>query len=242
MIEFEQPSWPAYFLGCLPWPSFEVAQRRFTYEISGDSKHSSVIFCDHPTCITIGRAGSRSQVRLSDEGLRARGLALRWVGHGGGVMLHVPGQVACYPQLNLQALKLSPAEYVQTLADVLVQLLTSYELQPTVDPESMVIRVRDRAIATIGVSIRSGVSSFGFVLNVAPDLELFRELQVDGDTKPMTSLQRECQHLRSRVPTVRGQLLELLAKRFKLGPWSIFHHHPLYLPRYSAHARSAVAR
>lgn len=241
MIEAE-PNWPAYLLGAIPWPSLELAQRRLNYDITGDSRQLAAIFCDHSPGITIGRAGSRSQIRLTDEKLRARGWPIRWMPHGGGVMLHLPGQVACYPQLHLDRFGLTPGAYVQLLAEVVQDLLKRYQLVAEIDPEQLVLRVRGRVIAAVGVAIRSQVTSFGFVLNVCPDLECFREVQIGGDTKPMTSLQRECPQWRARVPTVRGQLLELLANRLGLGPWSIFHHHPLYLPRTLPHARTAVTR
>ena len=234
------PAVQAFLLGTTDFASALALQRRLVYEVSGDGT-SAVILCEHPAGITIGREGSRAHLRLTPEKLAARRWPIRWVARGGGVTLHVPGQVACYPILALERLGLSPAMYVAKLCGIVAELANGFGLAADVDADYPAVRVKGRRIATFGVAVRNGVTSFGFVLNVAPDLEHFQNIECDGDATPMTSLQRECP-TRIRPTAVRQRLLELLADRFGFGRLSVFHSHPTFLPRVPRYATVARPR
>ena len=220
----------AFLLGSLDFDTLLSAQHRLVYEVSGDPTSGAVIVCDHPSGITIGRAGSRAHVRLASERLAAREWSMRWIARGGGCVLHVPGQTACYPILSLERLGLTPAAYVEQLCQVIVDIAGNFSVTAEADPNTASVRVGDRRIAHVGVAVRNGVTSFGFVVNVAPDLELFRDIDCDGDRTPVGSLQRSCP-IMIRPQAVRQAMLESLSARFGFGRISIFHHHPVILPR-----------
>jgi lipoyl(octanoyl) transferase len=222
----------AYLLRTLNTGATQALLHRLTYEVAGDPACAVVVLCDHPSEITVGREGSQAHIR-------SRRRPVRWVARGGGVILHAPGQVACYPVLPLDRIQLTPAEYVAGLCAVVGDLLAGFGVKA--DVETSAVRVNGRRVAHFGVAVRNWVTSYGFVLNVAPDLELFRDVDCDGDASPVTSLQRECP-TRVRVPAVRQRLLELLARRFDLGRLSVFHHHPNFLPRTPVHALPARRR
>jgi lipoyl(octanoyl) transferase len=235
-----RPAVQAFLLGTTDLETALSLQRRLVYEVSGDAA-PAVILCEHPVGITIGREGSRAHVRLTAEQLAARRWPISWVARGGGVTLHVPGQVACYPILSLDRLGLTPTRYLAKLCDVVAELAGGFGISAEFDPDAPTVRVRGRRVATFGVAVRNGVTSFGFVLNVAPDLELFRNVGCDGDATPMTSLQRECPTL-VRPTAVRQRLLDLLTDRFGFGRLSVFHTHPTFLPRVPRHATVARPR
>jgi lipoyl(octanoyl) transferase len=222
----------AYLLGTLDLDTTQALQHRLAYEVAGDPSCAAVILCEHPPAVTTGREGSWVHVCTSRW-------PVRWVSRGGGVILHAPGQVACYPILPLDRMRLSPSAYVAALCGVVGDLLAGFGVKAEVD--SAAVRVNGRRVAHFGVAVRNWVTSFGFVLNVAPDLELFRDIDCDGDPVPVTSLQRECP-TRVRVPAVRQRLLDLLARRFDFGRVSVFHSHPTFLPRTPLHALPARHR
>jgi lipoyl(octanoyl) transferase len=225
----------AYLLGGLDFDALLALQRRLVYDIGGDRDTAAVILCDHPTGITIGREGSRAHVRPGPEELEARGWPVRWVGRGGGAMLHLSGQVTCYPILPLDALGLRVARYLDVLQAVVLDLLREYDLTGTIDPEQPGVRVNGRRVAHVGVAVRDYVSCFGLVVNADPDLEPFRGVRCDGDPVPMTSLQRETT-ARVRVTGVRQRMVELLAARFGFDRVSVFHSYPAALQRPIRHA------
>jgi lipoyl(octanoyl) transferase len=225
----------AYLLGNLEFDTLLAFQRRLVYDISGDPSIAAVILCEHPPGISIGREGSRSHVRPNPEELDSRGWPVRWLSRGGGAMLHLPGQVACYPLFSLEALGLTAAGYLDELQGIAFDLLHEYAIAGEPNTTHPGVRVRGRRIAHIGVAIRHGVSCFGLVVNADPDLEPFREVKCDGDAAPMTSLARESP-LRVRVSGVRQRLLELIASRFHFDRVSVFHTHPGALPQAIRHA------
>ncbi len=216
-------------------------QRRLVYDISGDPTTAAVVLTDHPPHVTVGRHGSAAHIQLTAAELVAREWPVRWVARGGGVHLHVPGQVGCYPVLPVAPLEPTPAGYVAALAGVLADLARSFGLTPECCPHSPAVTVRGRAFAMLGVAVRHGVAGGGIVVNVAPDLALFRGLAIDAAPAPMTSLQRECS-VPVRVASVRQQLLDLLAARFIFNRLTVFHHAPTFLPRTACHAIQPAPR
>jgi lipoyl(octanoyl) transferase len=231
----------AYLLGRLEFDALIGLQRRLVYEVDGDRAAGTVILCDHPPGITVGREGSRAHVRPSPEELHARGWPVRWVSRGGGVVLHLPGQVACYPIIALDKLGMTPAAYLSELQSVVVDLLHEYDVRAEPDPDHPGVRVHGRRVAHVGVAVRSWVSCFGIVLNVNPDLEPFHDVHCDGDLLPMTAAQRETPGL-VRIPAVRQRLVELVAARFGFERVSLFHTHPGALPRPTHHAATYRTR
>jgi lipoyl(octanoyl) transferase len=225
----------AYLLGTLTFEEFLALQRRLIYDTSGDRRAGALVVCDHPPGITIGREGSRAHVRPGPEELHARGWPVRWVSRGGGTMLHLAGQVACYPVLPLDVAGITLARYLTALQEIVVELLGDYGLHGTPDPDRPGVRVNGRRIAHVGVAVRDNITCFGTVLNVDPDLALFREVRCDGDAVPMTSLQRETP-ARVRLTGVRQRLVELVGARFGFERVSVFHTHPTACPQPTRHA------
>ena len=225
----------AYLLGTLEFDVLLALQRRLVYDISGDRTTAALILCSHPACITIGREGSLAHIRSNSEELHTRGWQVRWLSRGGGVMLHLPGQVACYPILPLDALGLTAADYLNKLQAVALDLLREYSVTGELNPHHPGVSVHGRRIVHLGVAIRHRVSCFGLVVNADPDLEHFREVKCDGEAAPMTSLARESS-MRVRVSGVRQKLLELSAARFGFDRISVFHSHPVALPNPTRHA------
>ena len=220
----------AYLLGSLAFDTLFNWQRRLIYDIAGEPDTGALILCEHPSGITVGREGSRIHLRLGPEELRARKWSVRWVSRGGGVFLHLPGQIACYPIVSLPQAGLTPGQYIHELETIGVELLREFDLPAERDPNTPGVRIRSRRVIHIGVAIRSGVSCFGMIVNVDPDLEWFRDIHCDGDPLPMTSIQREMPG-RVRITTLRQQLVSRIASHFAFERMSLFHTPPGLLNR-----------
>jgi lipoyl(octanoyl) transferase len=190
-------------------------QRRLVYDVSGAPGSSAVLFCDHPPAVTVGREGSRADVRMPDAELVAHNLPLHFVPRGGGALLHLPGQVTCYPVLPISQFDISPGEYVRRMVRAVAGVAVGYGLPVEADEAEVSLRIRGRRFAHLGVAVRNGVTLFGVVVNVHPDLEPFRHVQVDSDPAPMTSLQREST-ARITPHAVRQKLLNAICDSFGL--------------------------
>src|SRR5687768_18555260 len=87
-----------HLLGLVDYEDCLSLQRRLAYDaLTRADGRIVVLICEHPPLITIGRSGSRAQVRLTGAELASRQLAIRYIGRGGGAILHAPGQLAIYP-------------------------------------------------------------------------------------------------------------------------------------------------
>ncbi len=70
----------AYLLGSLEFEAALALQQRLVYECGGRRDGQiSLLICEHPKSISVGRHGSRLEIRLSERTLVSRQLAVRWV-------------------------------------------------------------------------------------------------------------------------------------------------------------------
>lgn len=232
--ETNSPSTPAiadtvlqvYLLGTVEFEAALQLQRHLVYQISGNPAQAALVFCEHPTMITVGRQGSRSHILYEPEELRARRWRVRWVNRGGGCCLHVPGQLVISPMLSLAHHQLGLRNYLDCLQTVCVALLDDFGVRGETRSETAGIWVKDRMIVEIGVAVRDWVTYYGAILNINPDLELFRRIRngQPGDG-PMTSLERE-RHGPLRPALVRERFLELFLEKFPFDRTALFHSHP----------------
>src|SRR5690348_8506148 len=96
------PAVEAHLLGTVSFEDCLALQQRLVYETSGRSdRQITLLVCEHPLKITVGRLGSRSHIHLSRHELVSRQIDVRWVNRGGGCLVHAPGQLAIYPIVPL---------------------------------------------------------------------------------------------------------------------------------------------
>ncbi len=220
------PLLQVYLLGSVDFDAALGLQRRLVYQVAGDRDTAALILCEHPPLITVGRSGSRAHILWEPDELKARRWSVRWVNRGGGCLLHLPGQLAIYPILPLDRFGLGLQAYLGRLQQTLVDLLDDFNITAQTRAGKAGLWVNARPIAEVGVAVRHWISYFGAVLNVHPDLELFRSLRTGepGDG-PMTSLVRE-RNAPLRPALVRERLLERFTRRFPCARVSLFFSHP----------------
>ncbi len=216
-----------YMLGLVEFEAALALQRRLVYQVTGDRSTSALILCEHPPLITVGREGSWSHLHFGPDELHARRWRVRWVNRGGGCLLHLPGQLACYPILPLDRFGLGLQSYLDRLGEVIQALLADFDVRSQTRRDGAGVWIGGRPIAGIGVAVHNWVSYYGFSFNVNPDLQLFRLVRwAGGQGEPMTSLERE-RRGRLRPSLVRERLLEHFAARFNFTRTSLFSEHPL---------------
>lgn len=221
-----EPTLQVYLLGTVDFDEVMAWQRRLVYEVSGDRSQAFLILCEHAHLISMGREGSLEHIGYEPAELVAREWPVRWVNRGGGCLLHAPGQLAVYPILALDRLGLDLQGYLDRLHGVLFDVITNMEMPADTRPGRPGIWVRDRLLAQVGVAVREWVTYFGAAVNIHPDLEPFRSIQVAGPGEPpMTSLAREHRE-RVRDGAVRQSVVEAFARSFGFARTSLFHTHP----------------
>jgi lipoyl(octanoyl) transferase len=187
-------------------------QRGLIYRLSGGEGAASLLLCEHPPLVTVGRHGAVPLGLLGGKPA-AEAWPVRWVGRGGGAILHLPGQLAAYPVLPLWAMGLGVADYLRLLQGAVTDLLDDFAVRGETRAGEAGVWVGGRLIASVGVALRQGVTAFGVVLNVDPDLTQFRRLASDD---AFTSLARE-RRGPARPQLVRQRFLGHFAARFGFG-------------------------
>jgi lipoyl(octanoyl) transferase len=191
--------------GLLPYQAAWDWQRQLAAARSAGSGPDTLLLLEHPPTITLGRAARREHILLPPDELERRGVALVESDRGGDVTYHAPGQLVGYPVLKLARYGGGLYRYLRGLEDVLIQVLASYGIAggrvegltgvwvdtrgtpPDHDSPQF-----DAKIAAIGVRLSaSGVTSHGFALNIAPDLQGFAQIIPCGIRgRSVTSLER----------------------------------------------------
>jgi lipoyl(octanoyl) transferase len=202
-----------------------------TERLAGDvadphGRNPTLVVCELEPCITIGRTGSRADVRLSDDDLRARRLGIRFTGRGGGAVVHGPGQVVVAFAATLPDLGLAEHDvggFLERFLRGLAAAVASVRCgSGTVVPGVHGIVGRSGLLAAVGLAFRRGVACHGAAINVCPPLDLFHRvdtipsrLRPSGIDVPSTmgSIEADVQR-RVRLQDVRTALVQGLADAF----------------------------
>ncbi len=220
-------------LGQVPFDDCLTLQKRLAEEAgTATGAKMVVLLCEHPRLITVGRTGSRGHIRLSSEQLRREQLDLKWVGRGGGCVLHSPGQLAVYVIAPLERLGWSVGDYLRRLQRALVEGLTSLGIRGREHPRQFGVWGRSGLLATVGVAVRDGVALHGVHVNVNPSMRLYAFVDVldHSAVAPMERSTMGCllAEKRSgvRMSAVRSALVESVASVFHSPEYHILTGHP----------------
>jgi lipoyl(octanoyl) transferase len=136
----------------------------------------TVILLEHEPVITLGsRAVRDEELPLSDGDYAARGIEIAEVGRGGRSTYHGPGQLVCYPVLDLTAHGKDLHRYVAGLERSIIATLAAYDIEGATRPgeHESGVWVADRKIASIGVRCARWITTHGLSLNVDLDLSVY---------------------------------------------------------------------
>jgi len=158
----------------------------------------TVVFCEHPHVITIGKNGSVSNLLFPENTLKEKQVELYPVDRGGDVTYHGPGQLVGYPIVDLEAFRIGLKTYIFLLEEIIIQLLDHYTLKGERLPGAAGVWIqvdnphKVRKICAIGVKSNRYVTMHGFALNISTDLSYFGLINPCGfKDKGVTSLERE---------------------------------------------------
>ncbi len=127
----------------------------------------ALLVVEHPAVITLGKRGSRGDVLISLEEAERLGVEIHTTDRGGLATYHGPGQLVCYPILDLRSRSMTVTGYVHSLESVILRALERLGILGIRIHGKPGIWVSPTAkIASIGVKIRRRVTSHGFSLNV----------------------------------------------------------------------------
>lgn len=167
--------------------------------VQSGHKKSTLVLCEHPSVITLGRNSSVDNIRLSADELITKGIRTVEINRGGDVTLHNPGQLVGYVIFRLTDYKQDLHWFLREIEECIIEVVAEYYISAGrlagftgvwLDENSAAAR----KICAIGIHCSRWVTMHGFALNVNNSLAEFSYIVPCGiSDKPVTSLSLECQ-------------------------------------------------
>src|SRR5271166_2424583 len=208
----DAPSLEIFLLGLVDFQEVLSLQRRVVYEV-GDGGGTSLLLCEHPPTISVGRVGSRAHIVPDDPTLRALGIRTHWVNRGGGCVLHLPGQLAAYVAMRLEPPDLTVCSYVDRLHRAIEGVLDEFELCGRARTDLPGVFSGHARIATVGVAVNRWIAYHGLTINVGPYLELFGVL--DEPPNGHAPIRHTSMEARRQRHTAMAKVREALIRRLE---------------------------
>jgi lipoyl(octanoyl) transferase len=160
-------------LGLVPYREAWELQRSLAGAVSQGAIPDAVVFLQHPPVVTLGRRTAEGELHVPD----GTDVEVVETDRGGKSTFHGPGQLVCYPILDLRRHGQDVRKYVRDLEEALIRTLTPLGLEASrVDGLTGVWLQRPpRKIASIGVHISRWITTHGYALNVDLDPAPFTE-------------------------------------------------------------------
>ncbi|MFQ5734900.1 MAG: lipoyl(octanoyl) transferase LipB [Planctomycetaceae bacterium] len=216
-----------YLLGVVDFDAAVLLQKHVHSEIADrDDAQGTLLLCEHPPIVTVGRAGSRADVLTDESELTSRRLEVRWLNRGGGCLVHGPGQLAVYPILPLDRLDCGLRDFRARLENAVLGCCREQHVPAWTYPDRPGVGCRSGQFAFVGAAVNSWVSYHGLFVNVAPRMDLMRLARSTPNGSRITSLAAQ-----RRKPTpmhaVREALVRNLAEQFGYDDRHVYTGHPL---------------
>jgi len=210
-------------LGVVPYREAWDLQRSLAAAVSQGAVPDTVIFCEHPPVVTVGRRTEASELHVP------AGTAVEIVetDRGGKSTYHGPGQLVCYPILDLHRHGKDVKLYVHKLEQAIIETLAPLGVEATRIEGLTGVWVRSpsaaaggggpRKIASIGVRVARWVTTHGYALNVDLDPAPFSDwITACGlEDAAFTTIERELGRPIT-VEEVRPLAAEAIAEIFEL--------------------------
>lgn len=169
-------------------------------KLAGQPCQNEIICCEHPHVYTLGRSGKENNVLLSESQLKNIDATFYHIDRGGDVTYHGPGQLVCYPILNLEEFGLGLKTYIHLLEEAVIRVCAFYGIIAGRLDQATGVWLDGhlptaRKICAIGVRSSRYVTMHGLALNVNTNLQYFSYIHPCGFIdKGVTSLEKELGH------------------------------------------------
>lgn len=177
----------------IPFRDAWSRQEQYVREIQKGIRPSTLIFCEHPAVLTIGREGGEHNVKIDPALLFMQGIEVIPINRGGDITAHNPGQLIGYPLFHLSEYREDLHWFLRSIEDIIMQVLAEYGIASgRVEGKTGVWVEQERKICAIGLHCSRWVTSHGFALNVNNELSIFDSIVPCGiPDKEVTSMSKE---------------------------------------------------
>ena len=162
-----------YNLGTVDYREAWDLQRTLAEAVGEGSAPDSVLLLEHPPTVTLGRRAEPGELHIPHDVQ----VDVVETNRGGKSTFHGPGQLVCYPILDLRRHGKDVKKYVRDLEEALIRTAAPLGVEAMrIDGLTGVWLQRPpRKIASIGVHISRWITTHGYALNVDLDPAPFTE-------------------------------------------------------------------
>ncbi|MBQ5843285.1 MAG: lipoyl(octanoyl) transferase LipB [Alistipes sp.] len=163
----------------------------------------TILTVEHTPVYTLGKSGKQSNMLIPESYLKSLGAEFFHIDRGGDITFHGPGQIVCYPILDIDSLGIGLRRYIEILEEAVIVTVTHYGIVARRLEGATGVWICDkdnngeptnwRKICAIGVRASHFVTMHGLALNVSTDLKWFTMINPCGFVdKGVTSIEKEC--------------------------------------------------
>ena len=157
-----------------------------------------LVFVEHNSVYTLGKSGKISNLLLNENDLKKNDIKFYNTNRGGDITYHGPGQIVCYPILDLDNFFTDVHKYLRFLEETIILTLRDYGIKGERSENETGVWLdvntsNPRKICALGVKASRWVTMHGLALNVNNDLSYFNDIVPCGiKDKSVTSISIEC--------------------------------------------------
>jgi lipoyl(octanoyl) transferase len=178
-----------------------------------------LLFVEHDHVYTLGNSGNENNLIFDKKRLEEMGIKYHKTNRGGDITYHGPGQLVCYPILDLENFYRDIHKYLRDLEDVVINTLDYFNISASGNSKDTGVWLdvgtpEERKICAMGIKVSRWVTMHGLALNVNTNLSYFNGIIPCGISgKGVTSISNELNKT-IKLDLVRKVLTENFLKKF----------------------------
>lgn len=200
-------------LGVTEYREAHALQERLRAARRAGAMGDTLLLLEHRPVYTRGRRPDPDGLPMGEDWYRRQGIDVVETRRGGRATYHGPGQLVGYPIMAVDDV----VAFVRTMERALVAALADEGLtahtRNAEGPDYTGVWIGERKAASIGLHVSKGITTHGFAVNVANDLQPFEWIVACGlPGVGMTSVQREQGRADDPLPCFRRRVAHRFAE------------------------------
>jgi lipoyl(octanoyl) transferase len=204
------------------WKQQQVLfDERLKAKASGLTLPDLLVFCEHTPVFTLGKSGQSSNLLVNQQVLKSKGVDYYMIDRGGDITFHGPGQIVCYPIVDLEHFGIGLRRFIEILELAVIQFLSEYHVkgEQVKNATGVWVKSKDQdvyqKICAIGIKSSRFVTMHGLALNINTDLSYYQMINPCGfSDRGVTSLTLET-GLKHSMTDCQQKLYDILNKMLK---------------------------
>ena len=163
-----------------------LCRKKLEKSFADNEPRGTILLVEHPAVYTLGKSGNEQNMLVTEEYLKGLGAEFYHIDRGGDITFHGPGQLVCYPIIDLDAIGIGVRRYIEALEQSVIDLAKEYGIEAHRSEGASGVWVSQGShlvkLCAVGVRASHGVTMHGLAMNVSTDLKWFHLINPCGFT------------------------------------------------------------